>query len=122
MTHPWPASAPRAPRAALHLALTLTAAAGAVLSAGPLRYPLLASNQIRIEGHLLPVVTASPVDPAYSPDGRWIAFAMKGDIWKVPAEGGEAIALTEGPAYHFEPAWSPDGKQLALSMDLDGNL
>ena len=47
---------------------------------------------------------------------------MKGDIWKVPASGGEAIALTEGPAYHFEPVWSPDGKHLALSMDLGGNL
>jgi Tol biopolymer transport system component len=37
---------------------------------------------------------------------------MRGDIWKVPAEGGEAIALTRGPAYHFEPAWSPDGRRL----------
>ena len=47
---------------------------------------------------------------------------MRGDIWKVPADGGEAVALTRGPAYHFEPAWSPDGTRLALSLDVDGNL
>src|SRR4029079_5550018 len=56
------------------------------------------------------------------PDGKWIAFSMRGDIWKVPADGGEAIALTSGPNYYFEPAWSPDGRRLALSMDGRGNL
>ena len=47
---------------------------------------------------------------------------MRGDIWKVPAGGGEALALAEGPGYYFEPAWSPDGSRLAVSVDLDGNL
>jgi TolB protein len=62
------------------------------------------------------------MDPAWSPDGRWLAFSMRGDIWKLPAEGGTAIALTKGPNYHFEPAWSPDGSRIAFSMDIDGNL
>ena len=47
---------------------------------------------------------------------------MRGDIWKVPADGGEAVALTQGPAYHFEPAWSPDGARIAMSLDTNGNL
>ncbi|MGH7575138.1 MAG: CehA/McbA family metallohydrolase [Longimicrobiales bacterium] len=88
------------------------------LVAGPNRY----GHSDRVERHMLPAVSTGPLDPAWSPDGRWIAFSMRGDIWKVPAEGGEAIALTSGAAYHFEPAWSPDGSRIALSFDVDGNL
>ena len=87
-------------------------------AAGPNRF----GQSDRVERHLLPVVSTGPMDPAWSPDGRWIAFSMRGDIWKVAASGGEAIALTSGPAYHFEPSWSPDGTRIALSMDLGGNL
>jgi hypothetical protein len=71
---------------------------------------------------MLPPVSTGPMDPTWSPNGAWIAFSMRGDIWKVPVSGGEAIALTRGPAYHFEPAWSPDGRHIALSMDGGGNL
>src|SRR5688500_7607912 len=90
----------------------------AVAVAGPNRY----GHSDRVERHMLPAVTTGPLDPAWSPDGRWIAFSMRGDIWKVPAEGGTAIALTKGPLYHFEPAWSPDGQRIALTMDVEGNL
>ena len=100
------------------VAVILLAISAAVLTAGPNRY----GHSDRVERHMLPAVSTGPMDPAWSPDGRWIAFSMRGDIWKVPAEGGEAVALTQGPAYHFEPAWSPDGNRIALSMDIDGNL
>jgi TolB protein len=76
----------------------------------------------REERHLFPAVSSGPLDPAWSPDGRWIAFSMRGDIWKIPVEGGTAVALTSGPSYYFEPAWSPDGRRIALSMDVGGNL
>src|SRR5687768_7704110 len=98
--------------------LGLLAVTGALLHAGPNRY----GHSDREERHMFPAVSAGPLDPAWSPDGRWIAFSMRGDIWKVPAEGGDAIALTSGPSYHFEPAWSPDGRRIALSMDVGGNL
>jgi TolB protein len=105
--------------------LTVTGAAGALLLAGaavgyagPNRY----TNNDRIDRHMLPAVSTGPLDPAWSGDGRWIAVSMRGDIWKIPAGGGEALALTQGPRYHFEPAWSPDGKRLALTVDVDGNL
>ena len=104
-------------RLAIWVAL-FAAAVTAVLTGGPNRY----GHSDRVERHMLPAVSTGPLDPAWSPDGRWIAFSMRGDIWKVPAEGGEAVALTRGPAWHFEPVWSPDGSRIALSMDVDGNL
>jgi TolB protein len=96
----------------------LLLAAAAIGYAGPNRY----TNNDRIDRHMLPAVSTGPLDPAWSADGRWIAVSMRGDIWKIPAAGGEAVALTQGPRYHFEPAWSPDGKRLALTLDVDGNL
>jgi Tol biopolymer transport system component len=95
-------------------ALVVIAAAGAAIvsiDARPNRY----GHSDREERHLMPAVSSGPLDPAWSPDGRWIAFSMRGDIWKVPAAGGEAIAITSGPAYHFEPAWSPDSTRVAFS-------
>ena len=67
---------------------------------------------------MFPAVSSGPLDPAWSPDGKWIAFSMRGDIWKISPDGGEAIALTSGPNYYFEPAWSPDWRRIALTMKL----
>ena len=105
-------------RRALPGATLLLLLCASIAHAGPNRY----GHSDRVERHMLPSVTTGPLDPAWSPDGRWIAFSMRGDIWKVPAAGGDAIALTKGPYYHFEPAWSPDGQRIALTFDVDGNL
>jgi len=85
-------------------------------------FPSPGGNRTRIEAHLLPAVSTGPMDPAWSPDGTRLALSMRGDIWVVPAAGGEAVAVTRGPGYHSEPAWSPDGSRIAYSRDLDGNL
>jgi Tol biopolymer transport system component/C-terminal processing protease CtpA/Prc len=60
--------------------------------------------------------------PAISPDGKTIAFEYRGNLWKVPAEGGVASALTVGESYNSMPVWSPDGSKIAFASDRNGNL
>ncbi|MEZ4700379.1 MAG: amidohydrolase family protein [Rhodothermales bacterium] len=57
--------------------------------------------------------------PAWSPDGRWIAYVswegMGGHVYKMRADGqGQPVKLTRVPAVYQEPAWSPDGKRIVV--------
>src|SRR5438309_11620961 len=60
-------------------------------------------------------------EPALSPDGSEIAFVSGGDIWTVPAAGGEARLLVSHPSSESRPIYSPDGKTLAFVSNRTGN-
>ncbi len=57
-----------------------------------------------------------------SPDGENIAFCYRGDIFIVPAEGGDARQLTSHSAYDYKPIWSPDGAKIAFASDRQGSM
>lgn len=59
---------------------------------------------------------------AISPDGKTIVFTYKGDLYRVPAAGGTATALTVHEAHDFMPVWSHDGKSIAFASDRYGNF
>ncbi len=59
--------------------------------------------------------------PAISPDGAQVAFSYQGQIWVVPANGGEAVSLTAATAYSSHPVWSPDGDRIAFASTRHGN-
>lgn len=60
--------------------------------------------------------------PAISPDGKTVAFSYKGDIWTVPANGGQARQITTNPAYDAYPVWSPDSRQIAFASSREGSM
>jgi Tol biopolymer transport system component/C-terminal processing protease CtpA/Prc len=68
-----------------------------------------------------PAGVPSFAEPAPSPDGSEIAFVSGGDIWTVPAAGGEARLLVAHPATESRPLYSPDGRQLAFVSTRTGN-
>ncbi len=62
-----------------------------------------------------------PRHPAPSPDASQIAFSWQGDLWLVPAAGGEARRITAHPADERHPVWSRDGRLIAFASDRHGN-
>ncbi len=60
--------------------------------------------------------------PSISPDGKEIVFSYKGDLYRVPSQGGTAIPITIHKAYDYLPVWSPDGKYLAFASNRYGNF
>ena len=61
---------------------------------------------------------ARAYQPAWSPDGKWIAYvswtADGGQLWKIPAAGGTPQQLSKSLAVYSNPAWSPDGSRIVL--------
>src|SRR3954464_10069505 len=67
-----------------------------------------------------PSALPSFAEPGISPDGSTIAFVSGGDIWEVPARGGDARLLVSHPANESRPLFSPDGKRLAFTSTRTG--
>lgn len=55
-----------------------------------------------------------------SPDGRTMIFDMLGDLYAMPARGGEAKLIAGGMAYETQAAYSPDGEWIAFISDRSG--
>lgn len=70
----------------------------------------------------------SAINPAWSPDSKWIAFAggprqSESDyhIYVIRADGTALRQLTNAGGSQLQPAWSPDGKWIAYVSNQTGS-
>lgn len=70
----------------------------------------------------------SDLEPAVSPDGRWIAFiraqeysSRVGSLWIMRADGGDAHFLLTGVSAVSAPSFSPDGRRISVALGSNGS-
>lgn len=107
----------------LRLGIALALVAATALHAQ--NYPAARTGGNYMHNYLLPPAGSStPWWPSWSPDGRAIAFAMDGSIWRMAVADGVADGIAHEIAHAREflssPEYSPDGRYLAFTADDHG--
>ncbi len=91
---------------------------------------LLVAPALAIGDHLLELLNGKSTSrdvqtPAWSPDGRKLAFVSRRDgnseIYVMNADGSAQENLTRQPANDSHPSWSRDGRKLVFVSRRDGN-
>lgn len=84
--------------------------------------------KVALDGSAVVRMTDHPavdLDPAWSPDGMWIAYSSRregskgGDIWKLSTRGGQPERLTLLNSARY-PRWCRGGKELVFQSDPSG--
>src|SRR5688572_1153518 len=103
----------------LALALALTLCSGASAKEEPAKWDV---NAAHAKGKRVSFSTdeGTWLDLDLSPDGRQIVFSMLGDLYLLPADGGQARRISSGAAWDVQPRFSPDGSEIAYTSDRGG--
>ncbi|MBT9598595.1 MAG: Tol-Pal system protein TolB [Vitreoscilla sp.] len=77
------------------------------------------------EGGQVPLTSPDPIiSPAWSPDGRELAYVSfetrKAVIWVQDMASGTRRQVANYKGSNSAPAWSPDGRELAVTLSRDG--
>jgi Tol biopolymer transport system component len=84
---------------------------------------------VNVDGSDERLLMSGATFPAWSPDGRRIAFTMVGtgipatessEIFLINPDGSDLVALTTG-GWNYSPAWSPDGRRIAFTSMRSSN-
>jgi Tol biopolymer transport system component len=85
------------------------------------KYRLYLTDPDTGEAEPVPGAPEGATLPAWSPDGKRIAFCSRQrgnhDIYVMDADGKNVRQLTTDPGEEFTPTWSPDGKKIAFTRN-----
>jgi len=84
------------------------------------------SDEHRVEGAPANLFEGLELNPALSPDGKWIAFFVPvegphGDFWVIPASGGTPRQVTTDLSFGGTPTWTPDSRFMIVSSERAGS-
>jgi dipeptidyl aminopeptidase/acylaminoacyl peptidase len=73
--------------------------------------------RMSLDGHSKPRRITQGFEPSWSPDGKRLAFVRwnareAGHVWVTGVSGGEAVRLSDMPAYYTSPVFTPDGREV----------
>lgn len=74
-----------------------------------------------VDGGERRVLAVEGLDPAWSPDGRRIAWVSRrdgsADVYVSATDGSHVTRLTNDPADELAPGWSPDSRRVVFTRD-----
>ena len=74
------------------------------------------SDRATLSLRALSTGTARRQGAQLSPDGRRVAFVMRGNVYTADTESGIETKMTDMDSVVGQPAWSPDGRALAFAI------
>jgi TolB protein len=81
-------------------------------------------TSLREQARLLTDRPGGALDPAWSPDGGWIAYAGRegyvSEVFASRPDGTDVVRLTNDGVLDRSPSWSPDGQHLAYLTNKSG--
>ncbi len=76
---------------------------------------LLSLDSLEVRRLTSPSHVDGEYNPAFSPDGRTLAFNRGLSIYTVPVSGGQEQFLSSGAQYGWGLAWTPDGRDIVFA-------
>lgn len=96
----------------------------------PTKITLLVASDEKQNTRRREKLTTGVTEAELSPDGKQVAFGLRGDIWLVPTEKPKGLAgrgadiarrLTDWAGDDSDFFWAPDGKKLFFTSDRESN-
>lgn len=84
------------------------------------RLDIFALSDVKRNDYEPETYTSDASEMALSPDGKQLAFVVRGELFAMKAIGGKAMRLTRTAARESDAVWSPDSTKLTFVSDRGG--